>query len=55
MGFIKRSDGDTDHIIDRVFDDVGEMLEEIVEHTEPDGEPSTVTAPAEPPPTEDTN
>jgi len=38
MGFIKRSDGDTNHVIDRVFDDVSEVLDEIVEHTKPDSE-----------------
>lgn len=41
MGFIKRSDGDPDHVVDRVFEDVGEMLDVIAEHTVPD-EPTVV-------------
>ena len=55
MGFIKRSDGDADHIVDRVFDDVGEVLDEIIEHTDPDGELTVVTVPAEPKLAEETN
>ena len=34
MGFIKRSDGDADHVIEKVFDDVGDALREIAEHAE---------------------
>lgn len=56
MGFIKRSDGDADHVVERVFDDVGEVINEIIEHTDPDGEPVVVTVPAvEPPPSKETN
>lgn len=47
MGFIKRSDGDADHVIDRVFDDVGEVLEAIAEYTDPDSELVVVTVPEE--------
>lgn len=55
MGFIKRSDGDADHVIDRVFDDVGEVLEAIAEHTDPQDEPTVVTVPTDAPLTEESN
>ncbi len=47
MGFIKNSDGDADHIIERVFDDVGDALREIAEHTVPDETPATVEIPGD--------
>lgn len=35
MGFIKNADGDQDCVIEHVFDNVDEVLDEIVEHTDP--------------------
>jgi hypothetical protein len=45
MGFIKRSDGDTDHVVDRVFENVGEMLDVIAEHAVPDEQTVVVAVP----------
>ena len=56
MGFIKRSDGDADHVIEKVFDDVGEVLEEIARRAAPDEPPAMGEIPgAELPPDEKVN
>jgi hypothetical protein len=53
MGFIKQ--GDDSLVIEKVFDDVGDVLREIAEHTEPDSEPAVVTVPAAEPPDGEVN
>jgi hypothetical protein len=45
MGFIKRSDGDPNYIIDRVFDDVDEVIDVIVEHIDLENDPTIIELP----------
>lgn len=53
MGFIKRSDGDTDHVIDRVFEDMDEVMDVIAENTLPDEPPAVVEIPGDGPPSDE--
>jgi hypothetical protein len=45
MGFIKNADGDQDCVIEHVFDNVDEVLDEIVEHTDLGELPEVVEIP----------
>lgn len=56
MGFTKNADGDQANTIERVFEDMDEVLEEIASHADPDRPPVVVEVPGtQPPPAGEAN